>query len=256
MWLVWSVICLLLPMNLATLLENGYWIERSGYWNYLSQNLFNSILEGGLVHLWFLPALIIAVFSIALLVHFKLTKLIIPVSVVLYIYGVLAGSYALVTDLSAPFITRNGPFLSTLMLAIGFVIRSKDYKLSAQTAFLLMLVGLMGHFTEAYWLSNQGVNFISHDFLFFAPLWAIGLVLFLLAKPDLGNYRLINYLAPRILGIYICHLSIIIIFMNISGVLGVSGLPKDMLIFWGTLFVSTLFVKSIEKTPLNNYLFR
>lgn len=255
-WFIWSIICLLLPMNLATVLAKGYWAERIGYWNWLSQNLLNSLLEGGLVHLWFLPALIIAVFIIAILLHFKLRKLIMPISVALYLYGVLAGSYTSITDLTAPFFTRNGPFFATLLVAIGFEIRRKEFKLSAFSAAIIMCIGMFGHLIEAYWLSNHGVNFNSHDFLFFTPLWGVGLVMFLLAKPNLGNNRLVHYLNVSILGIYVSHLSIIIILSNISREFALTGLPKDIFVFIGTLIVTVMFVKSIEKTPLNKYLFR
>lgn len=255
-WLVWSVICLLLPMNFATLLEKGYWAERTGYWDWLSQKPLNSLLEGGLVHLWFLPALMIAVFTIAILIQLKMNKLITPIAVLLYIYGVLAGSYSDVTGLSAPFFTRNGPFFSTLMVVIGFEIRRKSFQMSAKNGLILMFIGMIGHLSEAYLLSTQGVKFSIHDFLFFTPIWALGLMMFLLKKPNLGNFKIVNYLSRSILSIYLAHLSIAIIFMNLSKTLAMTGLSKDLFIFIGTIIVTVTFVKLVEKTPLNRFIFR
>ncbi|WP_022943170.1 acyltransferase family protein [Psychromonas hadalis] len=255
-WLVWTVICLLLPTNLQNVIELGYLGERQLYWQFLLKTPLNSLLEGGLVHLWFLPALIIAVAIVGLFTHFKQLKLLLPVAIMLYLYGVLAGSYASLTDIGSPFLTRNGPFFSLLMLTIGFEIRRFEVKLSAQAALLLLCIGLLGHFLEAYWLFTKGVPFSGHDLLLFTPLWASGLFLYLLAKPKMGDHPLTYWLSKSILPIYLCHLSIAIIFFNIVGIFALSGVSRDALLFFGTTICSVAFVKLIEKTPLQNILFR
>jgi len=255
-WLVWSAICLLLPANLQTVMEKGYLGERLGYWDYLLSKPLNSLLEGGLVHLWFLPALIMAVVIVALFTYFKRIKWLLPIATIVYLYGVLAGSYASLTDLGSPFLTRNGPFFSLLMVAIGFEVRRFEFTLSIQSALLLSLIGLFGHFAEAYWLFTQGVPFSSHDLLLFTPLWATGLFLFLLAKPNLGDHPLTYWLSKSILPIYVCHLSIAIVFFNLVGAFELNGLPRDALLFFGTTIFSLIFVKIIEKTALQKFLFR
>ncbi|MCV6069875.1 hypothetical protein OFP26_30320, partial [Escherichia coli] len=68
-WLVWSVISLLMPFQWQVVAEAGYLAERQGYCEYLASAPLNSLLEGGLVHLWFIPALVIAVAIIACLVR-------------------------------------------------------------------------------------------------------------------------------------------------------------------------------------------
>lgn len=255
-WGLWSVICLLLPINSQTLIEQGYLSERLGYWDYLLSSPLNSLLEGGLVHLWFLPALMIAVAIIALFAYFKKIKWLLPIAIIVYLYGVLAGSYASLTELYSPFLTRNGPFFSLLMVAIGFEVRRFEFNLSAQFALLLSMIGLLGHFAEAYWLFTQGVPFSSHDLLLFTPLWATGLFLFLLAKPKLGDHPLTYWLSKSILPIYVCHLSIVIVFFNIVGAFELSGLARDALLFFGTAISSLFFVKIIERTRLQKWLFR
>ncbi len=67
--MIWSVISLLMPFNLEVMVNQGYLAERSGYWGFLLQHPLNSLFEGGLVHLWFLPALMIAVAIMALLIR-------------------------------------------------------------------------------------------------------------------------------------------------------------------------------------------
>ncbi|WP_028862797.1 acyltransferase [Psychromonas aquimarina] len=255
-WLVWTAICLILPTRLNTVMEQGYLGERQAYWNFLLDTPLNSFLEGGLVHLWFLPALIIAVVMTGLFVHFKLLKLLLPAAALLYIYGVLAGSYASITEIGSPFLTRNGPFFSFLMVVIGFEIRRFEFRLSAQSALLMLSAGLLGHFAEAYWLFTKEVAFSSHDLLLFTPLWASGLFFFLLAKPLLGDHPLTYWLSKSILPIYVCHLSIVIVFYNIAGIFAVSGLARDALLFFGTIISSIAFVKLVEKTSVQKYLFR
>lgn len=255
-WLVWSVICLLLPGRFQTLMTEGYLSERLAYWNILLKTPINSALEGGLVHLWFLPALIIAVCIIAFFVHFKSIKYLIPFSISLYVFGVLAGSYASLTNIDFFFFTRNGPFFSLLMVAIGFEIKRRDFKLSTSLSLLLLSLGLIGHFSEAIWLFSKEVPFINNDFLFFTPFWAVGLFLFLLSKPDLGDHPLTYYISRLVLPIYLCHLSIVIVFYNVVGIYSLTGLERDAMVFFGTIVMSFLFVKGIEKTALNKYLFR
>lgn len=255
-WLVWNLICLLLPTNLHRAITEGYLAERLTYWDFLLETPLNSALEGGLVHSWFLPALIIAVTIISFFVHFKRLHLLIPASIAIYLFGVLAGSYASLTEITAPFMTRNGPFFSLLMVTIGFEIRRREQRLSVPFALLLLTMGLLGHFSEAYWLFTKGVAFSSHDFLFFTPLWATGLFFFLLAKPDFGDHLITYYLSKSTLPVYVSHLSIAIVFYNIAGIFALSGLPRDALLLFGTVLSSLLFVKLIEKTALNRYLFR
>lgn len=96
-FVVWSVISLLMPFNFQVLAEHGYLAERQGYWGFLAQTPLNSLLEGGLVHLWFIPALILAATITACLAKAKRLEMLIPLAFVLYVYGVLAGSYQVVT---------------------------------------------------------------------------------------------------------------------------------------------------------------
>ncbi len=255
-FIVWSVICLLMPFNLQTVLTDGYLAERSGYWGYLMQAPVNTLLEGGLVHLWFIPALMIAALITALLLNAGKGAWLLPVAVVLYVYGVLAGSYVNLTELWSPFFTRNGPFFSTLMFAIGFVIREKNIRTSSAQAIMLALVGMALHFSEAYWLTSFDQPFNGNDFLFGTLLWGTGTFLFLLAKPNLGNTPWVLNLSKSVLAIYVSHLPIIILMMNVAGGLQLNGPLKDAVVFSGTIILTLLLVKGVEKTPLNQWLFR
>ncbi|UJF18053.1 acyltransferase family protein [Vibrio sp. SS-MA-C1-2] len=255
-WIVWSLISLATPFNMGKVMEHGYIAERTGYFNYLMMKPLNSVMEGGLVHLWFLPALIIAVGIIAVLVHFKQLKLLLPLSILLYLYGVLAGSYQPLTELSSPFFTRNGPFFSTLMVTLGFIIRKHNIKISFSKGLVIMLVGMGLHFYEALSLVQDNIAFVIHDFLFGTLLWGLGLFIMLLAKPNWGNRTWVYQLSANILGVYVIHLIIIILMKNVVGILQFSPIIADITVFTFTIILSWFIVNLINNSQLRRWLLR
>ena len=255
-WIIWSIISLATPFNLGKVAEQGYVAERSGYINYLMMNPLNSFMEGGLVHLWFLPALIIAVGIIATLIHLKQLKFLLPISILLYLYGVLAGSYQPITEIASPFFTRNGPFFSTLMVACGFLIRLKGIKISAKKSLTIMLLGMTLHFFEAFYLTQFDIAFVIHDFLFGTFLWGVGFFSLLLAKPNWGNNNWIPKLSESILGVYVIHLIIIILLKNLVAIIELPPLSADIMTFIMTIILSWFVVSLLNKTILKKVLLR
>ncbi|MBR9786955.1 MAG: acyltransferase family protein [Vibrionaceae bacterium] len=255
-WVVWSAICLLVPFQWQTVSKVGYLAERQGYWDYLMLSPINSLLEGGLVHLWFLPALLIAVALIAFLVKAGQSRLLLPVALLLYVYGVLAGSYSTLTELPSPFFTRNGPFFGTLLIVLGYLAREKQWQWSSSNALLLMVIGVVLHFGEAYGLMQHGVGFNTHDFLFGTVIWSLGIFMWLLAHPNFGNMPWVLKWSPSILGIYVSHLLVVIIMMNVAGILELQDLFKDVFIYSTTIVATLLLVKGIEASPLRQLLLR
>lgn len=255
-WLAWSIISLLMPFNLGKVMEVGYLAEREGYWGFLMSTPLNSLFEGGLVHLWFIPALICAVAILAVLIEMKLTKAILPLALALYLYGVLAGSYAPLTELEAPIFTRNGPFFSTLLVAVGFMIRENNWRLSSNQSLVMAGLGITIHFGEAAWLMGYDVAFNINDFLAGTALWGAGVFMWLLANPSLGDTAWVRAISSRMLGIYVSHLLLIIVMFNICGMLGITGLSKDILTYSMTIILSFGLVVALEKSPLRRVLLR
>ncbi|RTZ17731.1 fucose 4-O-acetylase [Vibrio aquaticus] len=255
-FLVWSAICLAMPFNLGTVTEAGYLAERQGYWGYLAQTPLNTLFEGGLVHLWFIPALMCAAAITALLSKLNKIDLLIPLAFTLYVYGVLAGSYQGLTEFWSPIFTRNGPFFSTLLFAIGFTIRQKNIQATARQALTLALLGFAMHFAEALLLNQFEQPFNANDFLFGTVLWGTGCFMWLLAKPTLGENRWLTKQSKYVLPMYVAHLPMIIVMMNVSGILQLSGFSKDMTVLFGAFVFTYLVVRLVEKTPLYRWLFR
>ncbi|MDW3081559.1 fucose 4-O-acetylase, partial [Vibrio sp. 1403] len=185
-----------------------------------------------------------------------MTQLLLPTAVLLYVYGVLAGSYEPLTDLPAPFFTRNGPFFSTLLVVFGYLIREKQWLWSRNNTIRLILLGMALHFGEAYWLMQYDVAFNSNDFLFGTVIWSLGVFMWLLVHPNFGNMSWVFKWAPSVLGVYVSHLLVIIVMMNIAGFLGLQDLAKDAFLFPATLIVTLLLVRAIEASPLKKVLLR
>ncbi|HIF9276796.1 TPA: acyltransferase [Photobacterium damselae] len=256
-WLIWSIIYLIAPFNLNTVMQEGYLQERMGYWQYLSENPINSLFEGGLVHLWFIPALICAVILIAFFIRFNKIEWLLPFALLLFVYGLLAGSYQPYTDLDSIIFTRNGPFFATLMVGLGFEYRRQKWQLSNTIALLLFIGGMSLHLTEAFMLSllPDGL-FNIHDFLLGTPLWGLGIFILLLNHPNIGNTQWVRYCAKHTLGIYVLHLLLIIYFMNISMMLNLNPWVSNILIIPTTYCVSLIIISLIDKTRLKHILLR
>ncbi len=120
-----------------------------------------------------LPALMIAVAIMALLIRQQKTHCMLPIAIGLYLYGEFAGSSAVVTGMSAPIYTRNGPFSSTLFVVVGYLIRERHILWQSHSAMLLAMLGMAFHFVEAYGLHQHGQVFNTNDYLFGTALWAI-----------------------------------------------------------------------------------
>ncbi|MGF1689985.1 acyltransferase [Photobacterium kagoshimensis] len=264
-WLAWSLIYLFMPFNLETVFSQGYLADRQPYWQYLLSIPLNSLFEGGLVHLWYIPALVCAMGLLALLHNFKLQHALLATAVGLYIYGLAAGSYQPIFELSAPIFTRNGPFLSTLMVTIGFIIRQqqsneRSWFISNTKAVTIAVIGMLLHLSEAYFLRRYDIPFNTHDFLIGTPFWAYGLFILLLNKPQLGKGSALLATSKDVLGIYLVHLLVVIYLFNLKGLLAWNaegmGLLFDTLIVPVAFLISLLVVRLIEKTPMKRLLLR
>ncbi|WP_434361638.1 acyltransferase family protein [Parasalinivibrio latis] len=252
-WFVWSLVYLSIPFNMETVFTSGYFAERSGYWNYLMMNPLNSLLEGGFVHLWFIPALVIGVVITASIPN---TKALIVTTIALYLFGVAAGSYAKLTGLEFYFFTRNGPFFSSLMVCLGYLFAVTGWRPRSSIGWALLLFGLSLHLTEAVSLQKTGTPFNVHDFLLGTPFWAVGIFVLLNNHRDLGNNRVVDALRPYVLGIYLCHIIVTIILFNVIGAFQIPRWIADILLVPVILSLSYAWIKGIEKTPLRSWFLR
>ncbi|MEC6796862.1 acyltransferase family protein [Photobacterium sp. S4TG1] len=256
MWVLWSIIYLILPFNFHLVATEGYMAERTFYWQKLLTTPLNTLFEGGLVHLWYIPALLSGLTIITVLLRLKLSRLIIPVATVLFIFGLMAGSYAQLTELSSPIFTRNGPFFSTFMIMLGFEVRRRNISVSIKYSIVMMLIGFCLFIGEANYLSLLENGAFFHDFLFGTPLWALGIFFILLAKPNLGDYKIIHSLSKDVLGIYLCHLLIVIYYLNIISILNIDPIIASVFAVPVVLSVSIIIVRCLRQIPMTRCLVR
>ncbi|KPA51057.1 acyltransferase [Photobacterium lucens] len=256
MWFGWSLIFLVVPFNITTLLNEGYWVERTNYWNTLMVNPINSLFEGGFVHLWYIPALVCAIGIITLLNSFKLDNLLLPIALVLFVYGCAAGSYVPLTDMQAPIFTRNGPFFSTLLVALGYEIHRRKLCLASKQSLLIAITGFVLFLLEANYLYFFANGAFYHDFLFGTPIWAIGIFLFLQGKPNFGEKLKASTMSNDMLGVYLCHFIVVIYFFNLVFMLEISPLISSVLAVPFAFIISLLIVKALRKLPFGKLLVR
>ncbi len=256
LWLVWSLIYLVIPFNWLSLPEQGYLAERWSYWQTLLANPLNSLFEGGIVHLWFLPALICCTFLTALLLQLGWQRALLPLALLAYAIGLLGGSYAPTPlGFETDFITRNGPFFGWLPFALGMLLHRGDFRLGTGPALALTLLGMGIHFLEAFMLLHHyQIPLARHDFLIGTPLWATGLFTLLLNFPAWGKDGKLERWSELVLGIYLLHLLFVIWLMPLSVMLHSIWweLVKVPLIFALTL----LTIRGIQKLPKHQWLLR
>jgi len=154
LFLVWCFIYLL-PLNFGSISEYGVLGPiKVVYWNI--SNLINEpvplLIEGTKVHLWFLVGLLFALSISALLIKNEQTKLLIILSVLLYMFGILAKAYSNTPiGLNIDFNTRNGPFFSCILFVTGYLLSGKLINEKwLYSGLMVFLLGTVLHFSEIY----------------------------------------------------------------------------------------------------------
>ncbi len=206
--LVWSIVYTVIPSEWQTLATEPYLQQLSRQTSALLASPFQLFFEGGKVHLWFLPSLGLGVVLLGLLTGSGRTLPLCLVAALLFVIGLLGGSYSVTPlGLDLPFTTRDGPFLSTICLTIGLLLyRRGPIPVSPTQALLLLSAGLALHVLESWALWHYyAVPMLRHNYLFGTVIGAAGLLLFALAVPAFGQRSNLHSLGRDTLGIYLSH---------------------------------------------------
>lgn len=204
---VWSLIYLVLPVNLRQIgqygvLRNTYW-----KWSMIWEQPLSFLFEGGSTHLWFLTALVSGLAVLTLFVAKGWQRGLAAVCIALYALHFLAGPYKRSRlGFVLPFDPRNGPLVSTLFVGIGWFLSSDRLRVKTVVAVAIAAGGLLLHALEAFHLrSLYGVSPGQQEFLLGTIPFATGLVLLFLANADWGNGRFCAALGGLTLGVYVAH---------------------------------------------------
>jgi len=241
----WSILYTLIPSDWLTMLDVGYPQQVINKVRQLVASPLLLLFEGAKVHLWFLSSLIAGVVLLTLLIGTGRTSLLVFFSMLLFSVGLLGGSYSVTPlGLHLPFYTRDGPFLSTICLTIGYLIyQRRQIRLSLLQASLIVASGLTLHIAETWLLWKYfATPMLNHDYLIGTVVCAAGLLLLALAAPDFGRKGNLHTLGKYTLGVYLCHY----LFVDILG-------PLTYLFelhIWQLLFPFLVFLLSYALSSL------
>jgi surface polysaccharide O-acyltransferase-like enzyme len=207
-WVLWSLIYLLIPLRVPQWTRHGYWPSVVAQFEKMARHPLLIIWVGGKGHLWFLPALVMALAIAALCEHWRARGWFYVAAVLLYLLGLDVGLYGNTPfGFHAHFDSRNGPFMSTLLVACGYWLSGNRRLIAPSAALALAIVGWAGFQAELYWLPKlSGVWPPISDYGLFTPVFGVGTLLFALARPRLGGSFWPRIGARYVLGVYVCHL--------------------------------------------------
>jgi surface polysaccharide O-acyltransferase-like enzyme len=205
-WVLWSLIYLLIPVRVSQWTAQGYWPAIVAQFQKMAHHPLLDIWVGGKGHLWFLPALVMALGLAAIFEHWRARWGFYLLAVLLYLAGLDVGLYGNTPfGFHVPFDSRNGPFMSALLVACGYWIAGRREPIRSGAAFATAIIGWIGFQAEVYWLVKlRGWPPIA-DYGLFTPVFGVGVLWLALAQPRLGGDVWPRIGARYVLGIYVCH---------------------------------------------------
>lgn len=174
---------------------------------------FAFLTRGTIENFWFFPALIIGLVIVVALHKWGKEKYIIPLGVALYLIALLGKAYSVLPfGYQVEFEMRQGPFVSTLFVGIGWLLAKKT-GFQLKTAVLLICAGIAMHILEVYFLFSQYGLKPKHDYLLGTVLFCTGIFIFTLAMPNIGKGTIFPQWGGQLtLGIYAVHTLFIKVF--------------------------------------------
>ncbi|MGH8124653.1 MAG: acyltransferase family protein, partial [Rhodanobacteraceae bacterium] len=206
-WVLWSLIYLWLPLRPAQWFHHGWWVSVVRQFEHMAAHPLLIVWVGGKGHLWFLMALVMALAIAAVCERARARPLFYGMAVALYLFGLAGGLYANTPiGLHLPFDTRNGPFMSTLLVACGYWIANNRYRVKPLAALAVAAIGLIGFEAELHWVPQFSSAYPPIiDYGLGTVIFGVGALLLGLAVPWLGGQWWPRVGARYVLGIYVCH---------------------------------------------------
>lgn len=215
------------------------------------------LFVGGAEHLWYLVAVVVAVLLVSFLLYIKMPKkYILLLSAVLYVIGLLGGSYR---GLAAPLdkirplhilftvyseffkTTKNGVFMGMLFVSIGMLFAYVPIKMKKRYAvggFVLSMLFLLGEVAALEWF---GLSYGHNMFVFLVPavffLFYIASHLQLKPRKIYGTLRIVSILT------YYSHMFVYYFVSHTLTFALNAGLPKALdnsLVRYGATVVLTI----------------
>lgn len=218
LWLLWSVFYFVIPFSPTALQGDAYQTQLITRFHQLSEHWLNTLLEGTMIHLWFLPSLIMAVMACAWLSNTRYRRWLLPIAALAYIEGLISGSYAPVFAISPLFDSRDGFFFSFIFVALGILFRRQQNTLSNRSLCWIILLGIVCYTLEVLFLEHYyDVVATRHDYLLGSVPVVTGLFLLLQRYPNWLQGRWPCRVANDVVGIYVVHFIWVIWLMPLGG---------------------------------------
>lgn len=185
---------------------------RALYWYVQTHHpsLLDFLLTGGKYHLWFFPALILALLLLACFIHFRLQAFMLVLGGLLYLVSLLGKAYS-TTPIgfhTGVFDMRSGPFVSMLFVSLGWWV-SQQRNLITRNALALVVIGIVLRITEGWILHDRyGVSYGEQYLIGTVPL-SLGLFILFLKHPDFGARTWLPKIGLMTLGVYAVHVFVL-----------------------------------------------
>ncbi len=218
--IAWSVIYLL-PLNSWQINDcSPILIAKVTYWNLIVKlrDPLTLMMEGTSVHLWFMVALLCAILVATIFVSTGRIKLLVAVSIVLYLVGVFGRSYANTPiGLNIHFDTRNGPFFSTLFFVSGYLLSGRNANNKwLLYGFLIFVVGCFFHFFEIYMLWKLFGTDPKQDYVISTYFMGLGFSMGAFSNHPAFQSSFFSRVGQLTLGIYAVHLLYVDLFRSVD----------------------------------------
>lgn len=164
-------------------------------------------LEGTKNHLWFLPALVMAVLISGALLSKRREKTLFTLAILLFVIGLAGSAYSDAPyGFTSGFNFRNGPFFSLIMFVSGYAI----HRYGQGIALLPLGIGLaIGGFflqlIETTWIHEQWGTPLLHDYLVGTYFFGLGMGMIALSNAPYLRAKALASFGPLILGVYASH---------------------------------------------------
>lgn len=242
LWAAWSLLYLLLPTGPTDLVAHG-WL-RVTYWklHQLLTHPWQLLFQGGKVHLWFLISLAMSLWMLAYALVHRLPVL--PLAALFYLIGLLGGAHAQTPwGIGLPFAPRFGPFFGALYVAIGWKLAAlQSHPSLGRVAWVLLVAGVVLSYVEWQLIAHFSVALPRVEFMLGTVPLAIGIMLLLLAHPNLGGKTRLPLIGTYTLGIYCTHY----LFIELLEPVG-AYLPP---LAWQAVYPMTTFAAALTLTWL------
>lgn len=198
-----------------------------------------SFLMNGLVyHLWFLSSLLQGVALLWICLRFLDLGAAVMLGSVLYCLALSGSAYApTLLGFHTHFAMRNGPFSSTLFVAIGACLAKCQFPYPLHKGIILLCFGFLLQLVEVTFLhARYGVAISNVEFAVGTVPYSVGIMMVMLTMPGFGESFGLALLGPFSLGIYAIHPYIIEVLRR--------GIDARSVVHWPLFSTVAVFVIS------------